>query len=107
MNWPNNKDKELLDRLERNGVNFSKPHVIEFNVDFYRWPPPEEAISGLQQRYGNLKLFEPGGIDGMQEGYISLTTRARLSYQFVIDTQKEISRIVSQYGGYCNSWGIL
>ena len=107
MNWPNNKDGELLKRLEADGVNFSKPHSIEFNVDFNRWPPPPDAISGLKERFGNLKLFEPGGIDGMQEGYILLKTHAKVTYEFVTDTQREITDLVSQYGGYCNSWAVL
>jgi len=107
MSWPKNKDGALLERMERDGINFLKPHLLEFNVDFNCWPPPPDAVKKLQEKFSDLKLYHPGKLDDLQEGYISLTTYAKVSYEFVTDTQRDISEMMSQYGGYCNSWGIL
>jgi len=107
MTTPLDKDGELLHRLKRDGVNFSKPHFIEFNVDFWQWPPPHEAIDILQGKYGLVKIFEPGQLNDMQEGYLSLKMRAKLTYEFVTNMQREISECVIPFGGYCDSWAVL
>jgi hypothetical protein len=107
MNWPDTKDGKLFNRLARQGVNFNKPHYIEFNVDFDHWPPPIAAINELQSRFGTIKVFEPSCQDNAQAGYIALKTFTTVTYEFVMDTQQEITDCVSRYGGYCNSWAIL
>ena len=106
MDWPNTKDGKLFDRLKRSGVDFNKPHSIVFNVDFYQWPPPADAINELQQRYEQLKIYEPGKFDDQQEGFVALKTNAKISYEFVTDTQREVTELVNEYGGYCNSWAL-
>lgn len=107
MDWPNNKDAQLLRRLERDGINLSNFHNVEFNVDFDRWPPAAEVLALLKARYGNAKLFEPGSLDEMQEGYVSLRIKSVVSYEFVSRMQREISDVVSGFGGYCNSWAVV
>jgi len=125
MNWPDTKDGKLFKRLERQGVNFSKPHYIEFNVDFEHWPPPLTVITQLKSKFGNVNVFEPTyieegqeqslegldqsqeGLDQPQEGYIALKTFTKVTYEFVITTQQEITDAMRPYGGYCNTWGIL
>jgi len=107
MNWPDTKDGKLFQRLERGGVNFAKPHYIEFNVDFSQWPPPLTAIHDLQAKFGNIKVFEPGRDSHSHEGYIALKTFTKVTYEYVVDTQREITEYVQQYGGYCNSWALL
>lgn len=107
MDWPENKDGELLRRLQRDGINLSQPHTVEFNVDFDHWPPPADVLTLLKEKYGNLKLFEPGFLHEMQEGYASLKIVSEVSYDFVINTQREITDEVHCFGGYCNSWAIL
>jgi len=107
MNWPDTKDGKLFKRLEQGGVNFAKPHYIEFNVDFSQWPPPLAAISELQSKFGNIKVFEPNLESSSPEGYIALKTFTTVTYDYVIDTQREITEYVQKFGGYCNSWALL
>lgn len=107
MDWSIDKDSALLKRLQCNGISLSDSHQLEFNVDFNFWPPSSEALSFLKTQYGNLKLFEPGSLDELQEGYVSLRIKSNLSYNFVTNMQREISDAMNPFGGYCNSWAVL
>lgn len=107
MNWPKTKDGDLLRRLYRDGINLSSPQKLEFNVDFNHWPPAMEILELLETKYGNVKLHEPGNYDELQEGYVSIRTQSIVSYEFITQTQREISEDVSNFGGYCDSWALL
>lgn len=104
MESPKDNDIALLKQLEKNGISFSKVHTIEFNVDFKSWPPQADVIAILKKKYHNVKLYEP---DENFDGYLTLTMRGKLSYEFVKQAQSEISTLVGQYGAYCNSWAVL
>lgn len=43
MNWPNDADGGVLRRLQADGFDFSRPCVIDCNVDFEQW----SRLSGL------------------------------------------------------------
>lgn len=38
--WPNDADGDVSRRLLHHGFDFSRPHAVDFNVDFDRWLPP-------------------------------------------------------------------
>jgi len=107
MNWPYDKDGKLLERLRRDAINLSQKHFIEFNIDFQHWPPSREAIDILKGKYGNVKVFNPGQLNELQEGYLSIMVQAKLSYELVTTMQQEITNCVASFGGYCNSWALL
>lgn len=107
MDWPKNKDSDLLKRLASDGINLTQPHMVEFNIDFDHWPPSDEVFSLLKTKYTNVKLFEPGSNDELQEGYISVRVRSSISYEFVTNMQRELTEAVAAHGGYCNSWAVL
>ena len=103
-NWPRDADGDVLRRLHAKAFNFATKHEIDFNVDFQDWPPNPAAVAWLESRYSNVAAYQPE--EGFN-GYIQLKVLAELTYQFVVDTQIEATAGVQQYGGICESWGVL
>ena len=103
-NIPYDADGNVIRNLLQKGFDFSKEYEIDFNVDFHLWPPNEKALVRLQERFPNLEIFEG---DEREDNYILLRVSNRVSYDFVVKTQNQVTNLVSEYGGYCDSWGVL
>ena len=58
--------------MENSGFDLSTPHIVEFNVDFDSWPPPDEAISLLRTHFGTLEVLGP---EESGEGYVQFRVR--------------------------------
>jgi hypothetical protein len=54
--WPTDVDGDVLREIEAGGFDFSKPTLIDFNVDFETWPPPKNAVDVLAQDFPGLKI---------------------------------------------------
>ena len=102
--FPDDADGDVLKRLDESGFDFSKPTKIDFNVDFDSWPPHPDAILKLKEFAGAIQIYEP---DGEYNGYILFNFHQVLSYGLVIDTQEKVSTLMAEYGGVCESWGVL
>ena len=102
--WPNDVDGDVLRRMEESGFDFSKSHEIDFNVDFDRWPPMPEALALIRLRYPNTVVHEPFGED---RGYVQFQVHARVTYDLVMRIQRETSALMADFGGYCQSWGVM
>jgi hypothetical protein len=90
--------------MQQAGFDFGNPCLIDFNVDFGTWPPAKTAIRELEQRYPSTKVYEPTADD---DGYVQFQLFEILSYDLVVRTQKEVTTLMSPYGGSCESWGVL
>lgn len=103
-NWPDDADGDVFRRLQDQGFDFSKPYVIDFNVEFDPWPPKPAALARLRERYPTAKAIpdEDGG-----RGYIQFKIIDLVSYELVIGTQTEVTALVEPFGGVCDSWGVL
>src|SRR6187455_1978200 len=104
MNWPPDADGDVFRRLRADGFDFTKTHLVDFNVDFQNWPPPQEAISVLRTSYPSATLYEEGS---GHRGYILVQVHSHLNYVWVVQTQKDLSNLMAPYGGSCASWGVL
>ncbi len=102
--FPDDVDGDVLRRLEESGFDFQKPTTIDFNVDFDSWPPHPDAVSKLKEFAGAIEIYEP---DGEYSGYILFNIHQILSYKLVIETQDNVTSLVAEYGGICESWGVL
>lgn len=100
--WPNDVDGDVFRRLEANGFDFSKKHKVDFEIDFEKWPPAEQAIILLRQEYPTVMVCDPSGEDA---GYVHLELVDFLTYELAVKTQAEITLLVTPYGGRCDSWG--
>ena len=104
MQFPDDVDGDVLRRLQETGLDFSQPQNVEFIVDFCFWPPDPEALSILRNKYGSIQIFKP---EDDRYGYAVLNARALITHAFLVGTQKEISTLMSNYGGSCEAWGVL
>ena len=109
MNWPNDVDGEVLKNLEENGFDFDEEVDLDFIVDFDHWPLSDDEKKSIQTLYPNCTFIDPDedALDEIDtEPYVQLTINTKLSYDFVVNTQKEITNQMKQYGGWCDSWGV-
>lgn len=110
MQWPNNADGDVFRRLESDGFDFSKIYEVDFNIDFDHWPLSTKEIDYVKNLYPNSELIEPDlddEIEGSVIGYVLININAQLTYEFVVDTQKNITEKMSVIGGVCESWGLF
>jgi hypothetical protein len=104
VSWPADPDGDVFRRLQAQGFNFSEAHAIDFNVDFNRWPPPQEAITLLRSRHPNLEVVGP---EADTPGYVSFRVSGKVSYEHVTSVQRSTSSLLAKFGGVCESWGVL
>lgn len=102
--WPNDVDGDVFRRMEESGFDFSKYYEIDFNVDFKGWPPMPEALAQIRARYPNAVVHEPSDED---RGHVQFQVHALVTYDLVIRIQSEMSTLMADFGGYCQSWGVM
>ena len=104
MSWPETADGDVFRRLESSRFDFLSAHEIGFNVDFDDWPPSPEAICWLEREYEDVTTYPPS--DDFN-GYVQFKIVEKLNYDLVVTTQDRVSIAMAQYGGVCESWGVL
>ena len=104
MSWPADPDGDVFRRLQAQAFNFSEPHAIDFNVEFVRWPPPQEAVALLRSRHPSLEVVQP---EADFPGYVLFQVVDKVSYELVTSVQRSTSSLVTKFGGVCESWGVL
>jgi hypothetical protein len=104
MPWPANADGDVFRRLEASGFNFDAEHVVDYNVDFESWPPPQAALAVLRENYPNAQVQEPEGGLG---GYALFQELGHLSCLRVIEVQEIVTAAMHPYGGVCESWCVM
>jgi Regulator of ribonuclease activity B len=102
--WPDDADGGVLRRLAAQGFDFSIPHEIDFNIDFENWPPPPDALGRIRECYPDVSSVDPD--DGFN-GYFLIRLFRKVTYEFVVETQRELSKFMAPFGGVCDSWGLF
>ena len=102
--WPDDADGGVFRRLARHNFDFSRPHSVDYNVDFRRWPPPAEAVTLLKAMYGAVELYEPSEHGN---GYAQFQVYAPVTYEGVTSVQRTASAAMEAFGGVCESWGVM
>ena len=104
MEWPNDADGDVFRRLQESGFDFSKTWTVDYNVDFIKWPPAEDALKALRANYGQINLYEP---NNNGEGYVLFKIEGKVTYETVIAVQKRATQLTERFGGICESWGVF
>jgi len=104
MSWPTDADGDVLRALQDGGFDFSKPTLIDFNVDFQNRPPPPAALNVLSRHYPSLEICEP---DGEADGYLLFQVYALVTYELVMNVQSEVTELMAPFQGECSSWGVF
>ncbi|MHC1683390.1 MAG: ribonuclease E inhibitor RraB [Clostridiaceae bacterium] len=102
--FPNDADGDALRRLFDDGIDFSKPH----NVDFFVVVPDLENGEKIKQ------LIEQDGFDcslevneEMEEWTCYCSKKMKLDYEKLILTQEFLNKVSKPYNGFSDGWGIL
>ena len=109
MNWPNDVDGDVFRRLVEEGFDFSKEHTIDLIVDFERWPLSDSVKVALNALYTGCEYIDPDDEDmenGEANGYVQFSLSNKLTYEFIIEKQKQVTEQTKQFGGWCDSWGV-
>lgn len=111
MSWPANADGDVFRSLESNNFDFHMEYVIDVNIDFTHWPLTESEIDFLSNTFTNYEVFEPEGPEedlgnGKGIGFVQIQIKSKLTYDFIVMLQKEMTAKAKPVGGYCNSWGV-
>ena len=102
--WPEDADGEVLRHLLDKGFDFAQKYVVDFNVDFEAWPPNPDGLHRIRLEFPHASEH----IDDVSgHGSVVVRVEARLSYGFVVDTQRRLTELVDEFGGWCDSWGVL
>ena len=104
VDWPDDADGDVFRRLAESDFDFSKPHTVDYNVDFNSWPPQQPAIDLLASIYGAIEISEPGEFGA---GYVLFQIHAPVTYEYVTTVQRNVSIAMAPYGGICESWGVM
>lgn len=102
--WPDDADGQVLRRLQGKGFDFSRKYLVDFTVDFEEWPPNPEALRAIRREFESAAEYVD---DVSGQGSIVVKFESVLDYCFVVDTQLRLSEIVNDFGGWCDSWGVL
>jgi hypothetical protein len=102
--WPDDEDGQVLRRLDEKSFDFTQRYVIDFVVDFDSWPPEPQALNEIRKLFPVATEYVD---DVSGQGSITVKVEAILTYQLVVDTQSQLTRIAQQFGGWCDSWGVL
>ena len=102
--WPDDADGGVFRHLTEHGFDFSKPHSVDYNIDFDHWPPPEEAIALLESMYGPVSLYDSDEHGG---GYAQFQVNGPVTYDGVTSVQRTATSAMESFGGVCESWGVL
>ena len=102
--WPDDADGQVLRKLHAKGFDFSRRYVVDFMVDFEEWPPNPRALARIRQEFSTAAEYVD---DVSGRGSVIVKIEAEVSYRFVVDTQQKLTDLVSDFGGWCDSWGVL
>lgn len=106
MNWPDDLDGDVFRRMEASGFDFTKEYTIDFNIDFKSWPLDESTKKSMLAMYPSCDFIDPEEGD-TSNGYVQFKIVARPTHELVVSTQKQVSDKLEQFGGWCESWGVL
>jgi len=110
MNWPDDADGDLFRILEAKEFDFDKEVKIDFEIDFDHWPLSKKEIDAITWHYPGCEFNDPDDEDiaeGEVNGTVNLQIISKVTYEFIVKTQEEITKKVKRYGGWCDSWGVL
>ena len=100
MNWPQDADGDVMRRLSAAGFDFDKPTFVDFNVDFEDWPPDELALAAISNAFPDCTITE-------KDDYVLVQITSIVSYEVVTSVQERLSALTANYGGRCDSWGLM
>src|SRR5258708_1548807 len=92
--WPDDADGSVFRRLAEHHFDFSKPHTVDYNIEFRKWPPPQEAVALLESIYGSVALYEP---DEHGDAYAQFRVHELVTYERVVSVQRSATNAMRPF----------
>lgn len=105
MTWPLDADGDMLRILAERDFDFDTAHNIEFYVEFDAWPLTQKQQTEISSILPQASYVEPNEEDELP-GHVLIIVNSKVTHEFVAAEQKRLSNIVSNIGGFCNSWAV-
>ncbi len=95
------RDYKTIEALKNNGSDISKPHEIDFFLDFEKFEQAAPIAQAMDKDGFNVRMFENG--DG------TFTIEAKKTIVPLPDTMRDITKklnaLTGKYGGTYDGWG--
>ena len=102
--WPKNADGDALRRIWNSKADFTKEHLVDFQIDFRQILPVDAVLELLRKRYGEVNVV-PSCSTG--RGYVEISKRMMLDYDEIVAMQQSLTDLTRPFGGWCECWGML
>lgn len=101
MNFPNDADGDALMRLYEDGVDLSKPHMVDFFIAVLDMVNGEKIRSIVE-----IEGFECSLKKDETDTWTCYCSKSLvLNYELLIEIQQRLDKLSQPYGGYCDGWG--
>jgi regulator of RNase E activity RraB len=104
INFPNDANGEALRSLQKDGVDFSKQHSVEFFVAVPNHSIGELLANELKDEGFHCFVEQD---DETEEWQCCCSIKMNLDYQKIIDTQNKLDHLSKPHGGYSDGWGVF
>lgn len=93
--------------MESNGFDFQKEWTVDFNIDFSEWPLLLEKEEEVRKQLPGCEFYDPDEEIEDSTGYVLIKYESKISYDYVIEKQNELTKKMKPLGGWCDSWGVM
>jgi hypothetical protein len=101
--FPDDVDGDVLRRMALSGFDFEIKHDVDFVVEFYDWPISNLTTDRITKYFVRHEIIDHKNGTGEISGVIN----SLVTYEFVINIQKELSAIAESDNGICEVWGVF
>ena len=102
--YPNDADGDTLRRIANDGVDMTKPLMVEFHVSV----PDAEEAQKIERLIGNVGFCCKRNYDDIDNEWLVICSKEMVpSYENVVSTQKMLAELVSAQDAQLAGWGAL
>ncbi|MED1405505.1 ribonuclease E inhibitor RraB [Bacillus mycoides] len=104
MKFPKDEDGHVLKMLYKQGVDFSKTHLVDFFIAI----PDQEYGERILLQLKELGLNGELQYDEEFEEWTCICSKeVTLDYEDIVRIQKELDELSGKLGGYVDGWGMF
>ncbi|KIL45032.1 ribonuclease E inhibitor RraB [Jeotgalibacillus soli] len=104
MKFPNDADGQVLKTLYNEGINFKKPHNVDFFIAVPNKKKGEMVLEVLKNNGYNAQLEQD---DETDEWTCYCSKKMQLKHGELVAMQKKLDDLCRPYEGQADGWGIM
>jgi len=102
--FPNDADGQVLKSFKKEGVDFSQPHDVDFQIACADEESLQATLTVLHHNDFKVEGFYDEEYD---EWYCTVQMNMLLEYQPIMDMQEKLDELVKPYDAYSDGWGVM